>query len=99
MTAGPVVPDGSLPVYSVDTEAEARKLIVLTCSRDDRGNYYSRELAIARASSPRNLADIRAQLDTLDAFSDKIDRAHTVLVKSGHCTCAPLERRRQRRKI
>lgn len=42
---GTVVPDGRLPVYSVDTEEEARLLIAATCQRSLSGQYIAPELA------------------------------------------------------
>jgi hypothetical protein len=42
---GVTVPEGSLPVFSVDTEDEARKLMVTACSYEPRTEeYVAREL-------------------------------------------------------
>lgn len=57
------LPDGFLPVFSVDTEEQAKRLIVMTCPTDIEGNYYSRELAQEQT------------LANLQAFSDKLARA------------------------
>jgi len=53
-------PNGTLPVFSVETEEEARQLIALTCPRDLKGTFYSRELAQEQT------------LENLQAFSDKL---------------------------
>lgn len=63
---GPI-PAGRLPVFSCDSEEEARKLIVLCCPRDAQGNYYARELAEEQS------------LENLEAFSDKLARGYEVL--------------------
>ena len=39
------MPNGSLPVYSVKTEKEARLLIAACCPLGFNGKYYARELA------------------------------------------------------
>ncbi|HSR79082.1 MAG TPA: hypothetical protein VLN57_21090 [Xanthobacteraceae bacterium] len=59
MRYGRSVPDGFLPVFSVDTEEQARQLILLTCPRDAEGTHYARELAQEQT------------LENLQAFSDK----------------------------
>jgi hypothetical protein len=74
---GRVIPNGSLPVFSVGTEAEARRLLVLACPMSVDGDYYAPELAREQT------------LDNLEAFSDRLDRAHGHLVNSGRCECAP----------
>jgi hypothetical protein len=38
------VPDGWLPVYSVDTEKEARALLVFSCQTNADGEFVAREL-------------------------------------------------------
>lgn len=54
-------------MFSVDTEEEAKKLIVLACPRDDYGNYYARELLEEQT------------LDNLDAFSDRLAKAWGII--------------------
>jgi hypothetical protein len=54
-------------VFSVDTEEEARTLIVMTCPSDDQGNHYARELVAEQT------------LENLQAFSDKLARAYQLL--------------------
>lgn len=73
---GTVVPEGRLCVYSVGTEAEAKKLIVLACPRDLAGNFIAPELAREQT------------LENLDAFSERLHRAHELLKQSGECTCS-----------
>ena len=63
-------PEGRLPVFSVDTEEEARALITLTCPMDAEGHYYARELADEQT------------LENLQAFSDKLARAWAMMRKS-----------------
>jgi hypothetical protein len=55
-----VTPDGSLPVFSVETEQEAEYLIVIACPRDTEGEHYARELAQEQT------------LENLVKFSDKL---------------------------
>lgn len=62
MGYGHVVPEGRLPVFSVDTEQEAKMLVAMACPRDLEGNHYARELA--REQTLENLA----------AFSDKLQK-------------------------
>lgn len=61
---GTVVPEGSLPVYSLDTEEEAKRLITLTCGTTMQGEHYARELADQQT------------LPNLKAFSDRLAKAH-----------------------
>lgn len=42
---GQKCPDGFLPVFSVDTEDEARQLLTLACPRNMDGEFVARELA------------------------------------------------------
>jgi hypothetical protein len=57
-------------VFSVDTEEEAKTLIVLACPRDVEGNYYARELVVEQ-----NLANLRK-------FSDKLALAWSYMQKA-----------------
>lgn len=59
---GVSVPEGHLPVFSVDTEAEAKSLIVLACETNGRGEYIAKELVMKQT------------LDNLQAFSDRLDK-------------------------
>lgn len=47
-------------MFSVDTEEDAKQLLILCCPRDGGGNFYAREL-IAEQS-----------LENLQTFSDKL---------------------------
>lgn len=59
---GRSVPEGHLPVFSVRTEKEAKKLIVATCPRaTDGGGYYARELVEEQT------------LENLERFSDRLN--------------------------
>ena len=70
MGFGRTVRQGSLPVFSVETEADAEELIALTCSLSLAGEYYSPELA--RLQTLENLA----------AFSDRLARGWDRIAKS-----------------
>lgn len=71
------VPEGSLPVYSVGTEDEAQRLLVLACPVGYDGQFVAPELAAEQT------------LENLEAFSDRLDRAHAILAKNGGCSCTP----------
>ena len=43
---GVAVPNGHLPVFSVDTEKEAEQLLTLACETNLAGDYIARELAL-----------------------------------------------------
>jgi hypothetical protein len=59
-------------VFSVDTEEEAKRLIILTCPCGDDGNYYARELVEEQT------------LENLEMFSDKLARAYAFMKKGGN---------------
>jgi hypothetical protein len=61
------MPKGFLPVYSVESEEMAERLLVATCSRGMDGNYYSDELAREHS------------LDALSVFTDKLDRVYRLI--------------------
>lgn len=54
-------------MFSVDTEKDARDLIVLACETNARGEYIARELAHEQT------------LDNLQAFSDRLARTWDML--------------------
>lgn len=59
------LPDGFLPVFSVDTEEEAEKLLVMTCPRDRvTGEFVARELQHEQT------------LENLYAFGDRLRVAY-----------------------
>lgn len=39
------VPDGTLPIFSVNTKGEARRLLIITCPTNYKGEFIARELA------------------------------------------------------
>lgn len=61
------VPSGSLPVYSVDTEAEAKLLLTLACPTNMHGEYVAPELVEDQT------------LDNLQKFSDRLDRTYNAM--------------------
>lgn len=75
MRCGRSVPRGFLPVFSVDTKEEAENLITLACKRNMRGELVAPELAEDQT------------LENLQAFSDRLDKAHDFLVERGGCAC------------
>lgn len=68
MRFGRTVEPGFLPCYSVDTEDEARDLLVATCSTvkagPQRGEFIARELLEEQT------------LENLAAFGDRLAAAH-----------------------
>ena len=64
MGYGRSVPEGSLAVFSVNTEKEAEALIVLTCPLSIEGDYYAPELAKDQT------------LENLRAFGDRLATAY-----------------------
>ena len=87
MGYGTVVPDGYLPIFSVDTEEEAQKLLIAACPRDIEGNLYARELAQEQT------------IERLFAFGEKLAVIHDRLVEMGNCTCKPLKKVRANGKV
>lgn len=71
MGFGRGTPDGHLPVFSVDTEEEAKNLIIMACPRDSEGAHYARELAEDQT------------LENLAMFSDRLQKCWD-LWKSKH---------------
>ena len=64
MRFGRTVEEGFLPVYSVDSEEEARNLLVLSCETNLEGEFISRELAQDRT------------LESLQTFSARLAEMH-----------------------
>lgn len=56
---GPI-PDGALPVFSVDTEEDAKNLLTAACPTNIKGEWFAPELARDQT------------LDNLNAFSDRL---------------------------
>ena len=69
MRFGPKCPKGFLPVYSVDTEEEAKQLLVLACERNIDGEFIARELAHEQS------------IDKLLAFGDRLASVHERMKK------------------
>lgn len=61
MRFGRSVDDGFLPVFSVNTEDEAKRLLVLACGTNASGEFIARELMEEQA------------LDNLYAFGDRLE--------------------------
>lgn len=76
MTYGEECPPGHLPVYSVGSTEEAHTLLVLACPKNAGNQFIAPELAAEQT------------LANLSAFSDRLHRAHDVLVKNGGCACS-----------
>jgi hypothetical protein len=66
---GVTVPEGSLPVHSVDTVEEARMLITMACPVDLGGKYYAPELA--ERQTLKNLAKFGARLRKLEQLRNE----------------------------
>lgn len=66
---GTVVPSGHLPVYSVDTEEEARQLLTLACATTPQGEFFAKELAAEQT------------IDNLFAFGERLAKAHDFMLK------------------
>lgn len=67
MGYGVSVPKGALPVFSVDTEEEAERLLQLTCPTNVKHAYLAPEL-------------VREQtLDNLYAFAKRLKRGYDLL--------------------
>lgn len=64
---GRSLPKGCLPVFSVDTEEEARRLLVLACPTNTEGQFIAPEVAAEQT------------LDNLALFSDRLKRAWDIL--------------------
>lgn len=58
-------------MFSVNSEEDARKLLVLACPRDNDGNFYARELAEEQT------------LENLQVFSDKLAKCYAILKERG----------------
>ena len=67
---GRTVDKGSLPVFSVETEDDARALIAFACPMTHHGEYYARELAQSQT------------LENLAAFSDRLAKSWDLIKAS-----------------
>lgn len=66
MRFGRTVPEGFLPVFSVNTEEEAKRLLVLGCPTNTGGDFIAVELA-----EKQTLEKLYAFGDRLEALYDK----------------------------
>jgi hypothetical protein len=71
---GQVCPRGFLPVYSTDTEEEARRLVVMCCSLGAGGRYYANEVMGL---------DGDARIEGFNAFGRRLAEAHARLRAAG----------------
>jgi hypothetical protein len=79
---GTVVPEGSLPVFSVGSEAEARWLLVLACSTNRRGRFVAEELVHEQT------------VENLVKFSDRLAQLHDQhIAGTERCDCDPARER------
>ncbi len=67
MRYGRTVEPGFLPVYSVDSEEEARDLLTLACQTNLDGEYVARELVEEQT------------LEKLAAFGDRLAKTHAIM--------------------
>ena len=65
---GRTVDKGFLPVFSVNTEEEARQLLVMTCSIDLASQFVAQELVTEQT------------LENLYAFGDRLEAAFNQLM-------------------
>lgn len=64
-------PAGSLPVFSVENEEEAKRLITLACPTNLNGDHFAPELATEQT------------LENLDSFSGRLEDIYTRFVAKG----------------
>lgn len=69
MRYGRTVENGFLPVYSVDTEEEAKDLLIMACSTNQRGEFVATELVM------------RQTLENLKAFGTRLKETHEKMLK------------------
>ena len=65
------MPDGSLPVFSTDTEEEARNLLTMACGTTVEGEFFAKELVQEQT------------LDNLFAFSDRLAEVWDIIKERG----------------
>lgn len=78
-------PEGFLPVFTTDTEEEARTILVMTCKRDVAGRLYAPELAEEQT------------LERLAAFGERLRAAWRLLKQKRAGPERPQVRRPRRR--
>ena len=67
---GRIVEPGFLPVFSVDTEDDARRLLAASCSRNLDGEFVAEELTQNQ------------DLDRLFAFGRRLERMWAIISKN-----------------
>lgn len=72
MRVGQVCPSGFLPVYSVDDEETARKLVASSCELGLDGEYYARELF----DSSGDVLTGGERIDAFVAFGRRLESLH-----------------------
>ena len=65
-------------MFSVDTEKEAKDLIVLCCSRG-RDGYYSESVASYMNSSDYDPNDTDGRIEANNKFVEKLERGYAML--------------------
>ena len=75
VTYGEVCPDGYLPAFSVGSTEEAKALLIFACPTNHKNQFIAPELSREQT------------LENLNAFAERLNNAHKVLVKMGKCTC------------
>lgn len=78
--------EGSLPVFKVGSEEEARRLIVMACPTNFGGEYIAPELAEAQT------------IENLEKFSTRLDVYHDIMIQNGLCTCKAAPKRKNANK-
>jgi hypothetical protein len=64
-----------LPVYSVGSDEEARRLVAMACKMNHAGQYFAPELADDQS------------LGSLENFARRLNALHDVLVANRQCDC------------
>lgn len=77
VTYGRTCPQGSLPVFSVDTEEEAKRLIVSTCGTNLNGEYVAKELVNPDGSIPEG----DERLDRFFEFGKRLEEVYHKHIK------------------
>lgn len=81
------IPKGTLPAFSVGSEAEAKALLTLACPTNANGEYVAPELVEEQT------------LENLYAFGDRLRRIHaTRIAGTPKCQCHPVPPQTPRRR-
>ena len=65
---GTVVPDGHLPVFSTDTEEQARRLLIAACGTNIKREFIAKELA-----QEQTLVNLQAFSERLALTAERIN--------------------------